>query len=304
MNSADQHSVLIVDDEPVNLEILTEFLEDSNFNTVSAENGETAWELLTANSDFDAVILDRMMPGLDGLELLNRIKSHDELHTLPVILQTGKAAEQDVLEGLQAGAEYYLTKPYEKQALLAIVQTSVADFARYKELRAKVNQQEKTMDLLDRAEFTFRTLEDASNLSSLLAKACPNPQTSVLGISELLINAVEHGNLGISYQEKSQLNEENAWLDEIRKRLDDPAYVNRRAHVKFERTDEYLLIEIIDEGGGFEWENYMEISPERAFDNHGKGIAIANAISFDEVEYLGKGNRVIAKISLGEADFH
>jgi len=296
--SGNQRHVLIVDDEPVNLEILSEFLEDSNFRTVSAENGESAWQLLLEKRDFDAVILDRMMPGLDGLELLNRIKSHDELCTLPVILQTGKAAEHEVLEGLQAGAEYYLTKPYEKQALLAIVQTSVADFIRYKELREKVGQQEKTLDLLDEAEFTFRTLEEASNLASLLAKACPDPQATVLGLSELLINAVEHGNLGISYNEKSELNENNQWLSEVCRRLNLSDNQHKKVTVRFFRTTTELVFNIQDQGEGFEWQKYMEICPERAFDNHGKGIAIANAISFDHIDYLGNGSEVVVKIGL------
>ena len=128
-------SVLVVDDEIFNLEILSEYLSDEGYNVVSAEDGSKAWALLEgAPERFDVVLLDRMMPHMNGMEVLERIKGHPQLNMLPVVMQTAKAAPQDILEGLEAGAYYYLTKPFDKETMLAIVKTAVVDYKAYRTL--------------------------------------------------------------------------------------------------------------------------------------------------------------------------
>ena len=123
-----QGVVLVADDEPFNLEIVSELLEDDGFEPVLTEDGAEAWTLLGEQPGrFDAVLLDRMMPGMDGLELLNRIKSHPELKRLPVILQTARAGKQDIAEGMDAGAYGYLSKPFDKETLLVMVRRAVAE---------------------------------------------------------------------------------------------------------------------------------------------------------------------------------
>ena len=120
--------ILIADDEPFNLEIVSELLEDAGFEPVMIENGGEAWALLDEQPErFDAVLLDRMMPGMDGLELLNRIKADPRLHQLPVILQTARAGKQDVTDGMAAGAFGYLSKPFDKAMLIDVVTRALAD---------------------------------------------------------------------------------------------------------------------------------------------------------------------------------
>ncbi|MEN8180423.1 MAG: response regulator, partial [Pseudomonadota bacterium] len=196
--------ILVVDDEAFNLEILGEYLEDANYAAVMADNGQQAWSLLEESPErFEAVLLDRMMPEMDGMEVLTRIKAHPTLNTLPVIMQTAKASKQDVLDGLQAGAYYYLTKPYDEEHMLAIVNTAVADYQRYRSLQKETLQTAHTLCLMQNGRFQFRTLQEGRNLATLLANASPNAGNVVIGLSELMVNAVEHGNLGISYEEKS-----------------------------------------------------------------------------------------------------
>jgi len=292
-------AVLVVDDEVFNLEILSEHLTDSGYDVASAEDGAKAWALLEESPQrFDAVLLDRMMPNMDGMEVLARIKGHSQLSMLPVVMQTAKAARQDVLEGLEAGAYYYLTKPFDKETMLAIIKTAVEDYTAYRAIQEETKQTVRTLSLMRQGQFAFRTLDEAQDLATLLANAGPQAGKAVIGLSELLINAVEHGNLGITYNEKSELNEEGNWEAEVLRRLALPENADKRVVVSFEVEEDEMRFLISDQGPGFDWESYLEISPERAFDNHGRGIAMARMLSFDRVEYLGNGNQVLAAISV------
>ncbi len=286
-------TVLVVDDDEFNLELIGEYLRETEIEAVSVDNGERALNMLHDSPErFSTVLLDRMMPGIDGIEVLSSIKADPVLTMLPVIVQSAEESSKSVLEGLQAGAYYYLTKPYDRQTLLAIVRTAVSDYKKYSELRENVKQTTHTLKMMDKGSFTFRSLDEARNLAASLANACVDADHVVLGLTELMINAIEHGNLGISYQEKSRLNNLGVWECEIRKRINLPENSSKRAIVNFERNDNTIVFEIIDQGNGFEWKKYLELSPDRVFDSHGRGIAMAKAISFDEIEFLGNGNEV------------
>ncbi|MBF0622975.1 MAG: response regulator [Magnetococcales bacterium] len=285
--------ILVVEDDLLSMELLKELLSEAKYSFETAENGHQAIKHLEATPDrFNAVLLDRMMPGLDGLEVLNKIKSDDQLKALPVIFQTAKSSREDILEGLQAGAHYYITKPFEEKNLLAVVNTAVTDHQRYQRLQSEIDETLGALRNLKQGEFTLRSLNEARKVATLLAVLCPDPQRTVLGLSELLVNAVEHGNLGIGYDEKSKLNDQGEWKNEVKRRLDMPAYQDRHVSVFFERQEQGVQFLIKDQGPGFDWQHYLEFSPERAFDTHGRGIALAKSISFDHVEYLGNGNTV------------
>lgn len=291
--------ILIVDDEPFNVRILAEYLSLADYAAETAADGVIAWELLSNNPNaYDAVLLDRMMPNMNGMEVLVKMKAHPQLKQLPVIMQTAAASKQDILDGLQGGAYYYLTKPFEHDMLMSIVQAAVSDYQRYRQLQQDLIKTSRLLLLLNSAEFFFSSLKDARDLARLLAGVCPDPSVAILGLSELLVNAIEHGNLEISYDEKTQLNNEGSWEDEIEHRLTLPKYQARKAVVRFQRVSSGLIFEILDEGQGFDWEHYLEMRPERVFDNHGRGIAMAKMLSFSQLEYLGKGNHVRASISL------
>ena len=150
--------------------------------------------------------------------------------------------------------------------------------------------------MMDKGEFCFRSLNDGRNLAVMLANACPDPDNVVLGLTELIINAVEHGNLGIGYKEKSRLNANGGWENEISRRLALPSNKDKCVTIEFTKNHKEIEFLITDEGAGFDWEEYMKISPNRAFDNHGRGIAMANLISFNHIEYLESGNKVCVTV--------
>lgn len=292
-------TVLVVDDEEFNLEIIGEYLEDFSYRLVTAGDGAEAWALLEAEPErFDAILLDRMMPNMDGMEVLTRIKAHPLLQSVPVIMQTAAAAKQDVVEGLQAGAYYYLTKPFDEQVLQSIVKTALDDHRRYRSLREQIRSGSQVLGLMGTAHFRLQTINEARNLAGFLANACPSPEKVVTGLSELLLNAVEHGNLGITYEQKSALNREGRWLEEIEHRLSLPENRQKYVEVNFNNDGRLVRIHIADQGEGFDWDNYMEIDPQRAYDSHGRGIAMARMLSFDNMEYLGSGNQVEVSIAI------
>ncbi|WP_297572260.1 response regulator [uncultured Deefgea sp.] len=289
--------ILIVDDEPFNLEILSEHLADAGYETVTAEDGEAAWEILQHDQEgFSTILLDRMMPRMDGMQVLAKLKQHPDFLHIPVIMQTAVGAAENVREGLAAGAYYYLIKPFQREMLLAIVAAAVGFHKERKQLEDQITEHAESYRLLVNGEFHFRTLDEARQLTLMLSRACPEPQRVAMGLSELLVNAIEHGNLGISYADKSRLLQVGRWQDEVEDRLASPEYAQRKVIVRFSSLADEIQIYILDEGQGFDWQPFLEFSPERAFDPHGRGISMARMMSFDRLEYQGKGNEVLVHV--------
>lgn len=287
--------ILIVDDEPHNLEIIIEYLEEGNYKLSTAENGAAAWQMLESEpQSFDVILLDRMMPEMGGMEVLAKIKEHPVLTHCPVILQTARASKEDIKEGMQAGAYYYLTKPFEEEMLFSVVETAVRDRLEYKGLQNELEEKNIALRLIDTASFSFQSLDQARSLASLVANACPESSKVIMGLSELLINSVEHGNLGISYDDKTVYNEQGIWLEEVEKRLQLESNNNKFATLEFQRSNGEIKIIIKDQGSGFDWQPYLQMCADRAMDNHGRGIAMATMLSFSRVEYQGNGNEVHA----------
>ena len=294
-----QANVLIVDDDSLNRELLKEFVEEAGLEVTLAEDGLSGWNKLDLHPEkFQAILLDRVMPGMDGIAVLQRIKQDPRLHALPVIMQTSMSSKTEIAEGLVAGAYYYMTKPLDCTVVQAVVRTAVADYQRYRDAQLAAQRTSKTLTTMQSGHFRFRTLQQAQDLASMLSQACPASERVVIGLMELLVNAVEHGNLGIGYDEKTRLNEDGTWVQEVEQRLKLPEHAQKAVEVSFERGESEIRILVRDDGQGFDWQNYMEFSPDRAFDNHGRGIAMAKSLSFDRIEYRGRGNEVLATLKL------
>lgn len=288
-----QKHILVVDDEPFNREILSEVLDDPGYRISVAEDGGQAWDrLTTAGEIFDLVLLDRMMPGIDGLEVLRRMKDTPALRDLPVIMQTAAASPDQVREGIAAGAYYYLTKPFELETLQTIVRAALEDASQRRQLQQQPSNHAGSLALVVDARFEYRTLEEAQHLAVVIAGMCANTELVAMGLSELLVNAVEHGNLGISFEEKTSLKEQDGWHEEVMRRLELPENLAKRAVLSLRRIEGAWELEISDEGQGFDWPRYLELAPERAFAPNGRGIALARQLAFSELEYLDGGKRV------------
>lgn len=293
--ASNRPKVLAVDDEDFNLDILSHYLDEAGFEPVTAENGEIGLAKLYANPDIELVVLDRMMPKLNGMEFIQKVKEDKRFCDLPIIMQTAAASKEQVMEGIKAGVFYYLTKPYEGAMLISIVRAALSDSRNRKEMQDEVRRSKHVLGLMEKASFHFRTLDEAKNLSFFIANCFPEPETAIYGISEILINAVEHGNLGITYSEKTKLIMNGEWEKEIQKRLASAEYGAKRATLIYEADEEGISITVKDQGKGFDWKKYIEVSPERMTDPHGRGIVTAKMMSFSSVEYKGTGSEVICR---------
>ncbi len=293
--------ILVVDDEPFNLDIVAEYLDEMDFDLVMVESGDAAWNALSDTElYFDLVLLDRMMPGMDGIMLLRKIKADERLSSIPVIMQTAATSPEQVREGLAAGAFYYLTKPFEGEALQTIIRSALDDMRVRRELRASLNDHAKAMNCMTEGSFTIRTLEEARNLASFVALLGPQPETLAMGLCELLVNGVEHGNLGIDFAEKSRLREEDRWEDEVAHRLSLAENRNKSVRLKVWGDDSRWVFEIRDDGPGFDWRRFLDFDPERAFAPNGRGIALSRQLSFTSLTYLPPGNQVVVTVPKAE----
>ncbi len=113
--------ILVVDDEPHIVRLVQVNLQKAGYTVSTASNGREALEAV-ANEQPDLMVLDVMMPEMDGLETLKRLKGNPETDDIPVILLTAKAQDADVFEGWKSGADLYLTKPFNPGELLLFVQ--------------------------------------------------------------------------------------------------------------------------------------------------------------------------------------
>ncbi len=132
-------TILIVDDVPANLRLLGDALEGADYRVQAAADGETALRI-AAGSKPDLILLDIMMPEMDGMEVCRRLKSEPATADIPVLFVTAKADVGDVVDGLRAGAVDYLTKPFNQEEVLARVQTHL-QLSRY--ARALMEQNEE-----------------------------------------------------------------------------------------------------------------------------------------------------------------
>jgi len=292
--------ILVVDDDAASRELLEELLASTGHDVETGADGEEGWARLNDAEapPIDVALLDWRMPRMDGVTLLGKMKETRALESIPVILQTARADPEAMRDAVAAGASYFLRKPIDSELLATVVASAAEDHARLRELQENLRRGVEAAATLDLGVFHFRTIEQATALATLLSRACPDPDRTVVGLGELLVNAVEHGNLGITYEEKSALLAAQGWTAEVKRRLEAPEHRDKRVEVRFERTADRIIIDIVDRGHGFDWEGYMTISPERIFHSHGRGIAMANLMSFDRLEYVAPGNRVIAELEL------
>ena len=112
-----QRTIMVVDDNPDIITIVKTILEGKGYQVLSASSGQELLNLLTDRKP-DLIILDIMMPEMDGLEVLGRLKAVAETASIPVILLTAKVQYEDVLGGYKLGADYYITKPFTSTQLV------------------------------------------------------------------------------------------------------------------------------------------------------------------------------------------
>lgn len=116
--------ILIVDDEKDILELIEFNLKKNGYHTDTSLSGEEALEKIN-NNEYDIIILDLMLPGIDGLDLCRIIKSDKKKSMIPIIMLTAKSEEVDKITGFEMGADHYITKPFSPRELLAVIKATL-----------------------------------------------------------------------------------------------------------------------------------------------------------------------------------
>lgn len=121
-------TIMIVDDEQNMLTLMRYNLEGAGYATLSAKSGELALRLAQSDTP-DLVLLDCMMPGIDGFETCRRFKQHPKLEDIPIIMVTCRTGTMDIIKGLQSGVVDYVTKPVDPAEVVARVKTHLCDWS-------------------------------------------------------------------------------------------------------------------------------------------------------------------------------
>jgi len=152
--------ILIVDDIPANLDLLCKTLESKGYNIIIATSGKSALQI-AARTQPDLILLDIMMPGMDGFEACRRLKADERLSDIPVIFITAKYETESVVEGFRVGGVDYITKPFEDEEVLVRVQTHLKIHRLTQELIQKNRELEQEIATRVQAEAARDIAEDA-----------------------------------------------------------------------------------------------------------------------------------------------
>lgn len=144
--------------------------------------------------------------------------------------------------------------------------------------------------------YTLKNLQEIFDLSLFLAKHFPDPDQVMTGIYELLLNAIEHGNLALGCEEKYRLVQEGKWEEEITRRLSLPQNKNKHVAITIVRNTDECSLTIADQGKGFQWQEYVRqgANPRAP---HGRGLLIAFSSGFDRITFNEAGNIVTCAIT-------
>ena len=149
--------------------------------------------------------------------------------------------------------------------------------------------------LVDSCSFKIRTVDEAAQASAFAAHFFRDPEKIRNGLFELMLNAIEHGCLGIGHHLKSRLIANKSWQLEIMRRQSLPENRQKHTDVVFARKNGGIVVVVTDPGTGFDWKPWLSLDPARAADAHGRGIARARNLSFDALVYNEKGNQAVAQ---------
>ena len=289
-------SILVVDDDRGALLLIETILSTERHRLLTVMNAREARSVLAKDSErLLAILLDWDLPDASGIELLEEIKGQSSLADTPVIMETAMDSPEQIREGIDAGAFYYLTKPFDRSVLLSIVRAAVSDHRSRRSLVQRLRDAENPFSFLKAGTFRIRTIAEAERLALWIANSWPD-STRAMQFSELMINAVEHGNLGITYEDKGRLLDEGTWDHEIERRLALPENRDKHVTVSLTRESERLEVLVRDEGKGFDYRKFLTFDENRVFHNHGRGIAMARCCL--DITYQGNGNTVLATITL------
>ncbi|MDP3443427.1 MAG: hybrid sensor histidine kinase/response regulator [Ignavibacteria bacterium] len=186
----DTLKILIVDDNPKNIQIVGNILANEKVQIAYATEGKRAIELCSIN-DFDLILLDIMMPQMDGFEVCLYLRNQEKTKETPIIFLTAKSDSESIIKGFELGANDYLTKPFNSAELKARVKTNLELSLKRKQLGAlnqnlEIKVTERTLQL-ENANKQLKSLEKAkSEFLSIISHELRTPLSNMIGLTSLL----------------------------------------------------------------------------------------------------------------------
>ncbi|BAY14364.1 response regulator receiver signal transduction histidine kinase [Anabaenopsis circularis NIES-21] len=172
-----QGIILVVDDNPANLQVLSSFLDESNFEVWAVRSGEKALQKLNNDNLPDLILLDVMMPGMDGFETCQHLKKDPRSEDIPVIFMTALSETADKVKGLRLGAVDYITKPFQHEEVLVRIEHHLKLRNLTKSLIDKNTELQKTQTQLIQAE----KVATLGQLAAGIAHEVNNPINFIAG---------------------------------------------------------------------------------------------------------------------------
>lgn len=184
--------ILCVDDEPLNLKLLEKLLVSNGYEVIKAQDGAAALIMIEENN-VDLVLLDVMMPQLDGFEVCRRIKGNERLRDIPVVMVTALSAKEERIKGIEAGAEDFISKPIDQGEVLArvrmLLKMKTLNDQRnhaYEEINAMMTFGEESILSFDPLNFTFLAKVDGivHQIIRKTVESIDNPQLVIVGVPD------------------------------------------------------------------------------------------------------------------------
>ncbi len=194
-------TILLVDDTPENIDVLNGLLSD--FKRKIATNGERALKLALSDNPPDLILLDIMMPGMDGFEVCEKLREDERTIDVPVIFLSAKTEKKDIIRGLEVGGQDYVTKPFDVYELMERVKTQLQlkhQKEQLKNMNAILEQKvaERTAELkesnenLDKANTQLLTLDEAKNqFLMLISHEIRTPLNGIVGSAYFLSDSID-----------------------------------------------------------------------------------------------------------------
>ncbi|MBF0546884.1 MAG: response regulator [Candidatus Riflebacteria bacterium] len=291
---------LIVEDSSSARFFISSIAKQEGFEVKACENGA---EALKTFKEFkpEIIISDILMPVMDGLQLLEEIRKKD--HVTPFIIISSMDSPEYTLKALRLQANDYLVKPFKDKDLYQILE-------KYRRIINARSVERDVIGMLYHKSLGLRIKNNLDLVEKIVDRLVSETDDRILprdrlgirvGLVEIITNSIEHGNLGISFQEKREFlnNNPKNYLDFVTERDQMEPFRSRRTQIEFAMNSATCEWTISDQGDGFDFKNLPDpTDPENLLQEHGRGILLSK-FYFDEVEYQEKGNvvRLVKKLS-------